>query len=92
MLCSRHIQTRLLDTNREVLATKGCPQSGVLSPLLWKILENVLLAMLNWRPYNAQSYVDDIFLLVKRQISRDTHRDQELEAMATHELVQKAEP
>lgn len=51
MLGSRRIQTKVLDTNRESLDTKACPQSGVLSQIIWTIVVDELLAVLNQGGY-----------------------------------------
>lgn len=47
MLHSRQIQTRFLDTDREVLVTNLYPQGRVLLPLLWRLEVDGLLTMLN---------------------------------------------
>jgi hypothetical protein len=49
--------------SRSVEVSKGCPQGGVLSPLLWCLVVDELLARLNQRGVYAQGYVDDICLL-----------------------------
>ena len=40
---SRIIRANLLGDVREVTATRGCPQGGVLSPLLWSLVVDELL-------------------------------------------------
>jgi len=45
------------------MVSRGCPQGGVLSPLLWCLVVNELLARLNERGVYSQGYVDDICLL-----------------------------
>jgi len=42
---------------------RGCPQGGVLSPLLWYLVVNELLARLNEGGVYTQGYADDICLL-----------------------------
>ena len=42
---------------------KGCPQVGVLSPFLWCLVANELLARLNEGGVYAQGYADNICLL-----------------------------
>ena len=46
--------------SRSVVVSKGCPQGGVLSPLLWCLVVNELLARLNEESVYSQGYVDDI--------------------------------
>jgi hypothetical protein len=48
---------------RSVEVSKGCPQGGVLSPLLWCLVVNDFLARLSAGGVYAQSYADDICLL-----------------------------
>ena len=44
--------------------SRGCPQGGILSPLLWCLVVNELLARLNEGGVYSQGYADDICLLV----------------------------
>ena len=46
---------------------RGCPQGGVLSPLLWCLVVNELLVRLNEGGVYSQGYADDICLLVVRK-------------------------
>jgi len=46
------------------MVSRGCPQGGVLSPLLWCLVVNEMLAMLNEGGVYSQEYADDICLLV----------------------------
>ena len=48
--------------SRSVVVSRGCPQGGVLSPLLWCLVVNKLLARLNEEGVYAQVYADDIYL------------------------------
>jgi len=43
--------------------SRGCPQFGGLSPLLWCLVVNVLLARLNKESVYSQGYADEICLL-----------------------------
>ena len=49
--------------SRSVSVSRGCPQGGVLSPLLWCLVVNELLARLNEGGVYTHGYVDDICLL-----------------------------
>jgi hypothetical protein len=49
--------------SRSVAVSRGCPQGGVLSPLLWCLVVNELLARLNDGGVCSQGYADDICLL-----------------------------
>jgi hypothetical protein len=46
-----------------VAITRGCPQGGVLSPLLWFLVVDDLLARLSGSGIFIQGYTDDICLL-----------------------------
>jgi hypothetical protein len=52
----------LSSLSRIVAVSKGCPQGGVLSPLLWCLVVEDPLARLSGVVY-AQGYADDISLL-----------------------------
>ena len=53
--------------SRSVLMSRGCPQEGVLSPLLWCLAVDKLIAKLNKGGVYTQEYVDDICLLAARK-------------------------
>ena len=64
MLESRTIRTRLAEEELEVVAAKGCPQGGVLSPLLWSLVVDDLLVMLEGDGFKVQGYADDVAILI----------------------------
>jgi hypothetical protein len=47
----------------EVVA--GCPQGGVLSPLLWNLVVDRLLVVTNDRGFSTSGYADDIVIIVQ---------------------------
>jgi len=49
--------------SRSVAVSRGCPQGCVLSPLLWCLVVDELLARLSGGGLYAQGYADDICLL-----------------------------
>jgi len=53
----------LWDVSRSVAVSRGCPQKGLLSPLLWCPVVDELLVRLNEGRVYAQGYADDICLL-----------------------------
>ena len=55
--------------SRSVAVPRGCPQGGVLSPLLWCLVANELLEKLNKGSVYAQGYADDICLLAVGKFS-----------------------
>lgn len=46
------------------LVTKGCPQGGVLSPLLWVLVANELLESLNKDGIYTIGYADDLAIMI----------------------------
>jgi len=48
--------------SKRVVVSRGCPQGGVLSPLLWCLVDD-LIARLNGGGIYTQGYADDICLL-----------------------------
>jgi hypothetical protein len=59
----RRATAALGNSSRSAAVSKGCPQGGVLSPLLWCLVVDELLARLNEMGVYAQGYADDICLL-----------------------------
>jgi hypothetical protein len=43
----------------------GCPQGGVLSPLLWNLVVDRLLAAINGQGFNTYGYAEDIVIIVQ---------------------------
>jgi hypothetical protein len=39
---------------------RGCPQGGVLSPLLWCLVVDEMMARLNWSGVYTQGHADDM--------------------------------
>lgn len=64
MLIQRQISVTLGDTTKTVYAAKGCPQGGVLSPLLWSIVIDELLFNLNTQAYHTIGYADDVVITI----------------------------
>jgi hypothetical protein len=59
MLDSRIISAILSGETLRVFAAKGCPQGGVLSPLLWSLVVDNLLWELHSNGYYTIGYADD---------------------------------
>jgi hypothetical protein len=61
-------RTRTTTLSGEILgasASRGCPQGGVLSPLLWSLVVDDLLWGLNDDGYYTVGYADDIAILTQ---------------------------
>jgi hypothetical protein len=64
MLDSRNINAILSGETLRTSAARGCPQRGVLSPLLWSLVVDDLLWELNSNGYYTIRYADDIAILI----------------------------
>jgi hypothetical protein len=53
----------LVEFSRSVGVSRGCPQTGVLSLLLWCLVVDELIARLSRGGVYTQGYVDDFCLL-----------------------------
>jgi retron-type reverse transcriptase len=65
MLHFQSVQVKIRGGNVRTLVNRGCPQGGVLSPLLWIMVVDGLLRRLYNAHYQAQGYADDVVLLQK---------------------------
>ncbi len=64
MLRGRLVSATLLGCSKTVTTTRGCPQGGVLSPLLWNLVVDGLIRIINDSGVYAQAYADDVVILV----------------------------
>ena len=64
MLRSRKITADLNGSTHTIIANKGCPQGGVISPLLWSLVVNELLVLLNDNGIYCQGYADDVAVIL----------------------------
>ena len=67
---TRRIAIKLGSESITFMATKGCPQGGVLSPLLWTIVMDDLLRLLYKEGVDAQGYADDLVVIIWGRMSR----------------------
>ena len=65
MLNSRVITAVLGNTALTRKTTKGCPQGGVLSPLLWSLVVDDLLQNLSKQGFEVVGFADDVVILVR---------------------------
>lgn len=60
MLANRAITITTSNKQVSVVATRGTPQGGVLSPTLWTLIMDVLLKRLHSERITAIGYADDL--------------------------------
>ena len=65
MLRHRLVHATVKGTEKVVLAQRGCPQGGVLSPLLWNLVIDSLLQRLNSMAMFTQAFADDGTVLIE---------------------------
>lgn len=64
MLKKRTVQMSLKNTKIQARATRGCPQGGVWSPLLWCLVIDPLIRKLNEMGFFVQAFADDLVIMV----------------------------
>lgn len=65
MLKTRQITSTLSGTSITISPTRGCPQGGVLSPLIWLLVMDELLLKLNQAGIDTIGYADDLAVLIR---------------------------
>lgn len=60
MLETRKVKANIGNCHQEYSPTKGCPQGGCLSPLLWSIVIDPLLVKLDEEKLGTSGYADDL--------------------------------
>lgn len=63
MLNHRYISSELSGFTIHALATRGTPQGGVISPLLWLLVVNGILRTLNASGIKVVAYADDVIIM-----------------------------
>jgi hypothetical protein len=83
MLESRLVHAFLTGSSMAIRVAGGCPQGGMLSPLLWNLVDD-LLACINDKGFCAMGYADDIVIIVQ---GKYTHIVRELMQAALNKVV-----
>lgn len=65
MLKTRTAETTIGNSTIKVLTTRGCPQGGVLSPLLWSLVVDEILLILANNGIWVQGYADDLAIMAR---------------------------
>jgi len=74
MLSDRRITTTLQGERVHFRAARGCPQGGVLSPLLWSLLVDELLAIIRLWEVEVQAYADDLVILLRGKMRKQSQQ------------------
>lgn len=64
MLKNRNLFSTLRQAEISKLSVRGCPQGGVLSPLLWNLVADTLLRELNNKGFPTYGFADDYLILI----------------------------
>ncbi len=64
LLKSRSVQAQVQGLEKTIKPSRGSPQGGVLSPLVWNIIMDSFLSQYKKGPVKALGYADDILLYV----------------------------
>lgn len=65
MLEHRKVTAQIGDECITVKTTRGCPQGGVLSPLLWSLVIDDLITKLQQLGFEVVCYADDLVIMVR---------------------------
>lgn len=65
MLSGRTVEAAVCGTKSRAVVTRGCPQGGILSPILWCMVIDSLLTKLNDLGFFTQGYSDDVSTLIR---------------------------
>lgn len=65
MLSTRQLTVARGEGTVKVAVDRGCPQGGVLSPLLWCLVVDELLVRLDRAGIYAQAYADDLAIIIR---------------------------
>ena len=65
MLECRLVYISLMGSSLTAKVVGGCPQGGVLSPLLWNLVLDSLLIATNNPGFSTFGYADDIFIILQ---------------------------
>ena len=84
---SRLVHTFFMGSSLTARVLGGCPQSGVLSPLLWNLVVDRLLVITNDLGFSTYGYADNILIIVQGKFA---YTVRELMQEALHVVVKWA--
>jgi ribonuclease HI len=64
MLKNRIVKSKIDDNNIGYMPTRGCPQGGCLSPLLWCLVADPLIIRLKRAGFHVVAYADDFAITI----------------------------
>lgn len=64
MLKNRIVKAKMDDSRIRYNPTRGCPQGGCLSPLLWCLVVNSLIILLKSKGFHVVAYADDFAITI----------------------------
>jgi retron-type reverse transcriptase len=70
MLEGRLVHISLMGSSITAKVTRGCPQGGVLSPLLWNLVVNRLWTVTNDLGFSTFGYADNIVIIVQGKLAQ----------------------
>ena len=70
LLRNRNITLSSYGGKKRMKTVKGCPQGGVLSPLLWSLVIDSAIKLLNDKGFGVEGYADDLVILIKGKYPR----------------------
>jgi hypothetical protein len=85
MLRCKLVHVSLMGSSLTAKVAGGCPQGGVLSPLLWNLVIDRLLTVINDIGFRTFSYADDIVIIVQGKFA-PTVRELTFRARASYRL------
>lgn len=68
MLSCRRVKVSVAGESVVVGTDRGCPQGGILSPLLWSIVIDDLLTILTDNGFMVQGYADDLVIMIREKM------------------------
>lgn len=80
MLKERLVYTSIMGETLVARVERGCPQGGVLSPLLWNLVMDDLLRLLDRNGHRTLGYADDLVILAQGKFN-DTVRERMQKAL-----------
>ncbi len=89
VLKGRRITAQLQGEESKIIPTRGSPQGGVLSPLIWNLIMDSLLCKFQGGPVRAIGYADDVLLMVAGTAPKEIGKFMQKALMAVEEWARE---